>query len=119
MFDIQKIGESFFKAHEERSSGPTAPTAGANPAKFFMSSKRKLPGFWLLLKEDKQIKIPVAYGDTKKSIILQRTKHLHRNRCAFEELVGDIDAAGHAIEEVQSEPGSGSAACSSGLGYTT
>jgi len=79
-----------------------------------MSSKRKLPGFWLLLKEDKQIKIPVAYGDTKKSIILQRTKHLHRNRCAFEELVGDIDVAGHAIEEVQSEPGSGSAACSSG-----
>lgn len=54
-------------------------------------------------KRTNKTKIPVAYGSTKKSIILQRTKHLHRNRCAFEELVGDIDVGGHAAEEVQPE----------------
>ena len=53
-------------------------------------------------KRTNKTKIPVAYGSTKKSIILQRTKHLHRNRCAFEELVGDIDVGGHAAEEVRS-----------------
>lgn len=65
-------------------------------------------------KRTNKTKIPVAYGSTKKSIILQRTKHLHRNRCAFEELVGDIDVGGHAAEEVQPESGSGRAVCASG-----
>ena len=37
MFEIQIKLERAFQAHEERSTGPSAPAAKASPEKFFMS----------------------------------------------------------------------------------
>ena len=49
------------------------------------------------------------YG-TKKQNLFQRTKHLHRIGCPFEELVGDNIVGDVSLEEVQPGCKSGSTA---------